>query len=1067
MSLFSEDELQRAAADFLQSALGWESVMGLHETLGPDGTLGRRSEREVVLTRHLRPALKRLNPGLPPEVYDAAVDRLTAAPAAQTLPQTNREKHGLLRDGVPVEYRDADGEAATARLRVFDFDAPETNHFLAVRELWVRGDVYRKRADLVGFVNGVPLVFMEFKRFDVDVRHAYDDNLADYKRTVPHVLHHNAVTVLSNGADALVGAFSSPFKFFRPWKRLDEGDPGAVDLETLLRGVCAKGSLLDLFQNFVVFDDSGEATAKILAQNQQALGVRRAVQSAREIDERDGRLGVFWHTQGSGKSYSMVFFVRAVWRLLGGNYTFVVVTDRQDLDGQIYETFAGCGLADTDRDPCRPKDGEALEAMLSGEHKKIVFTLIQKFNRPVTEPWTERSDVIVVSDEAHRSQYGDFAERMRAALPNAGYIGFTGTPLFSGDEMTRRIFGDYVSTYDFQRAVEDEATVPLYYDARGDKLGLAASADLNDKLAAEIEAVEAAGDADQARRLEAALRRDYPVLTSETRLDAVARDFVRHYSDGWQTGKAMFVCPDKVTCVRMHGLIETHWDGRIAELERQLDDAADEQEGQEQVRQIAWMRETVAAVVISEDQGEVAEFEKWGLDIVPHRDRIRNGFETGDGERVDLETAFKRDDHPFRVVIVCAMWLTGFDVPSLSTLYLDKPLKAHTLMQAVARANRVREGKTNGLIVDYCGILKNLREALATYGGTPDAGRDGPPPEADPVRPDDELLARLAEAVALVRDVLDAQGASLDDAIGAEGFGRIAALKTITEAVNETDATRKRFEIAARRVVDLYRSAFGIDERAQYRDARDAVRLVYNKLQDDVQRADITDVLRRMHAIVDAEVTVEAGAGESRLFDMSRVDFDRLRQEFSARDDKRSTVQELRAAVEKRLDRMLQQNPLRADFRERYEEIIAAYNREMDRATIEQTFEDLVRLVGGLDQEEDRAVREGLDDESLALFDLLAKPDLGKKDRQRIKAVAASLMTEIKAALSDLDDWRSKQGTRDAVSTRIYNFLYDEATGLPTGAYQVEEVKRYADDVYRHVYRLYGTAEPAALLNAA
>ena len=469
------------------------------------------------------------------------------------------------------------------------------------------------------------------------------------------------------------------------------------------------------------------------------------LQATKDRKAREGKLGVFWHTQGSGKSYSIVFFTRKIHRTLGGNFTFLICTDRDDLDGQIYKTFAGCGLVDNDRDPCRAGSGEHLEQLLN-QHKAYVFTLIQKFNKDVDpdEPYSDRDDIIVITDEAHRTQYGRLALNLRNALPYASYIGFTGTPLFKDDEITRRVFGDYVSTYDFQRAVEDNATVPLYYDARGEKLGLATN-DLNERIAQKLEEIEIE-DIDTAERLEKELKRDYHLITAEKRLDQIAQDFVQHYSTQWETGKAMLVCIDKVTCVRMHGLIQKYWDARIAELEKELAHAPDEQEEAQRRRQIAWMKETRMAVVVSEEQGEVDKFRKWDLDITPHRKLIKEGFETADGKRIDVESAFKKEDHPFRVAVVCAMWLTGFDVPSLSTLYLDKPLKAHTLMQAIARANRVFEGKNNGLIVDYCGILKNLRKALATF-----AGHQGPtnvddptvPPEVDPVKPEEELLADL------------------------------------------------------------------------------------------------------------------------------------------------------------------------------------------------------------------------------------------------------------------------------------------------------------------------------------
>ena len=380
----------------------------------------------------------------------------------------NQEKHALQKDGVPVSFRDGKGELVKQWLRVFDFGQPERNHFLAVRELWIRGGLYRRRADIVGFVNGIPLLFMELKNIHKDIHAAYENNLADYRDTVPYLFHHNAFIVLANGSDARIG---SRFGHFHEWKRLEEDEPGAVDMETLLKGVCDKRNFLDLFENFILFDDSTGKLVKIIAKNHQFLGVNKAVQVVRERRERDGKLGVFWHTQGAGKSYSMVFFTRKVHRKLGGNFTFLVLTDRGDLDTQIYKTFAGTGVVDNDRDPCRASSGEHLKALLA-EHKAYVFALIQKFNQKVDprEPYSPRDDLIVITDEAHRTQYGTLALNLRNALPNASCIGFTGTPLFKDYEITRRVFGEYVSTYPFQRAVDDRATVPLYYDARGEKL---------------------------------------------------------------------------------------------------------------------------------------------------------------------------------------------------------------------------------------------------------------------------------------------------------------------------------------------------------------------------------------------------------------------------------------------------------------------------------------------------------------------------------------------------------------------------------------------------------------------
>jgi type I restriction enzyme R subunit len=764
----------------------------------------------------------------------------------------------------------------------------------------------------------------------------------------------------------------------------------------------------------------------------------------------------------------MVLFTRKVHRKLGGNFTFVILTDRDDLDTQIYKTFAGCGVVDNDKEPCRAANGRHLNALLQ-EHKAYVFSLIQKFNLEVEpeQPYTARDDLIVITDEAHRTQYGTLALNMRNALPNASYIGFTGTPLFRDDEITRRVFGDYVSTYDFQRAVDDKATVPLYYDARGDKLGLAVG-DLNQRIAAKLEELEIA-DVDVEQRLERELQRDYHIITAQKRLEQVAGDFVRHYANAWESGKAMLVCIDKVTCVRMYDLIRLAWAARYAELDAALAATTDEQEEILLRRQLAWMAETRMAVVISEEQGEVEKFRQWDLDIIPHRRLIKEGMELPPSlrdkpefrnkQRVDPDEAFKHETHPFRIAIVCAMWLTGFDVPSLATLYLDKPLKAHTLMQAIARANRVNEGKNNGLIVDYCGILKNLRKALATFAGAADEGHPGDM-EVDQARPEEDLLADLAETAALIRAFLSDRGASLDAVITGAGFARNGAILAAKEAANANDETRKRFEIMCRAFFRKFKACINVPGVNAYRSDYGAVNIIYKSLQQDREQADISDIIRTLHTVVDEAVeTRPSMVAEARenLYDISRIDFERLRREFARSPAQNTTVQNLKQVIETRLQRMLAQNPLRADFQLRYEEIVAVYNREKDRSVIEQTFAELLRLYEALDEESERSVREGLDEETLALFDLLKKPELSAREIHRIKQVAVDLLTTLKAEKLRVDRWQHKETTRDAVYTTIQDFLWSDATGLPVNAYSEADVRARADEIYRHIYRAYPT----------
>jgi type I restriction enzyme R subunit len=1054
---YDEDTLvQATTADYLRDQLRWESVYAYNtEIFGKEGTLGRKDDTEVILTRYLGEALVKLNPGLPQEAYQAAIREITQPTVSQLPLQANREKYNLVRDGVLVPYRDESGALKRGRLRVFDFDNPEENHFLCVRELWIKGALYRRRADIVGFVNGLPLLFMELKNVHRDLRRAYDENLADYKDTIPHVFQHNGVIVLGNGTTAKLGSLSSKFKHFREWKRLAEEEPGAVDMETLLKGVCSKANFLDLFENFILFDDSGETLVKVVAQNQQFLGVNRGVEGVKNRKNQQGKLGVFWHTQGAGKSYSIAFFTRKVHRRIGGNFTFLILTDREDLDKQIYSTFAGCGVVDNDSDPCRAGSGAELKAMLADAHKGYVFSLIQKFNQLVTpdNPYSTRDDVIVITDEAHRTQYGQLALNMRNALPNASYMGFTGTPLFKGDEITRRVFGDYVSRYGFQRAVEDGATVPLYWDARGEKLGIAVG-DLNERIAAKLEELEQRGEIDDinvAERLEQALQRDYHVITAEPRLDKIARDFVEHYSTEWESGKAMFVAIDKITTVRMHQLIRKYWRDKTAELEKELAGVKDEQEVASRQRQIAWMRDTEIAVVISEEQGEVDKFRQWGLDITPHRKLLKEGFVDVDGKRISVEDAFKKETHPFRVVIVCAMWLTGFDVPSLATLYLDKPLKAHTLMQAIARANRVNEGKNNGLIVDYCGILKSLRQALATFGGSTCGEDDG---EVDPVRPEEELVEDLSAAIGLVKEFLTEKGGDLNAIVTSSGFQRIATIESLKNLINENDETRKRFEVMAREVFNKFKACLTIKGVNDYRADVGAINIIYKSLQEDRDAADISSILRELHAVIEPAIAVKGDTTNGgRIYDISAIDFDRLRKEFEKRPKKQTEVHNLKDAIEKRLARLLAENPLRTNFQQHYEKIVADYNSEKDRATIEATFEALMRLVGALDVESTRAMREGLDEETLALFDLLKKPDLEKKDIGRIKKVAVDLFAILTRKKQKIDDWRAKEQTRDEMRQAIHDFLYSDATGLPE-SYEEPEVDARAEAVFEHVYRM-------------
>ncbi len=1108
----SEDRLVQATfATHLHEKLGWDSIYADNtETFGPTSILGRTDTKQAILTRGLRAALIRLNPDLPTPAIEDALRKLTVHDFSRSLLQHNQDFTHLIRNGVPVHYRDSNGRQRDGRARIIDFEnAPGSNRFLAVRELKLTGlrtPSYNRRADLICFVNGLALVFIELKAVHKNIREGFDNNLTDYmhENTIPHAFHHNAFLIVSNGDRARYGSITSRWEHFLEWKRLEETDQGKLDAQILLDGMLAPNRLLDIVENFTLFDESKPgATRKIVARNHQVLGVNRAVASVQHqenlkaqfppeqrlhhriielpleprapadappsfipegpvtITERAhpdlGRLGVFWHTQGSGKSYSMAFFAEKVRRKVEGNFTFLLMTDRQDLDSQIYKTFVGCGIVN--KETPRAATGADLKRILKEQNLPYVFSLIHKFNREVnpTDPYSVRDDIIVISDEAHRTQAGRLARNMRTALPNAAFIGFTGTPLFKQDEITRRIFGNYVSQYNFKRSEEDGATVKLVYENRGEKLHVA-QADLNDKIAEKV--AQADLDPDQTALLEKLLGRDYEIITADARLEKIATDFVNHCTQRWESGKALFVCIDKITCARMLQLIRPLWKKAArqvradAALERTAATSASGEmrakglaKAERLDRQAQWIEETLIEIVISEAQNEVADFAKWNFDIIPHRALIKQGFDAPGGERTDVEAAFKNPDHPFRIAIVCAMWLTGFDVECLSTLYIDKPMKAHTLMQAIARANRVYPGKDFGLIVDYNGMLASLRAALAQYA----LGDDGTGAEQI-VAPIEERVQALLEAIEATEAHMRSLGFNPATILGKKGFLRLQLIRDAVDAIYTTDESKRRFELLARQLFIRFKSLVTEPTIYPYAERHDNIEAIYKKLTERRDTADVTSLLKQLHRIVNAAILpTDLGGDQDEVstFDLSKLDLERLREEFDKKVPRKATaIQDIRAIIEKKLAEMLARNPMRMDYQIKYEQIVAAYNAEKNRPAIEQTFGAIIEFVAALDEEETRFAREGLSEDELAIFDLLKKNDLDKTTRERIKQASKDLLASLQTRLAELDRFWEKEQTKADVETLIRDKIYMD---IPTPPFTVEEKELIASNVYAHV----------------
>ncbi|MGH8184668.1 MAG: type I restriction endonuclease subunit R, partial [Rhodanobacteraceae bacterium] len=990
--------VERPAIDLLKS-LGWQHKDLFSEVLGPDGSEGRESEHQVILTRRLLAALQRLNPGLPVDAYTQATEQLTADRSRQLPVHANQEIYRLLKDGVKVSLPDAHGGQTIETLRVIDWNETSNNDYFVASEMWVAGDMYRRRCDLLGFVNGLPLVFIELKRPSEPVKSAFDKNLRDYRgQSIPQLFHPNAFILLSNGTETRIGTLTNAWEHFFEWKRvLDEDEPAPpkqASLEVALRGLMEPSRLLDYVENFTVFEEVKGGLAKKVAKNHQFLGVNKAIDRLVTFRQGDAearkRLGVFWHTQGAGKSLSMVFFTQKVLRKLTGNWSFVIVTDREELDDQISKTFKNTGA--TTRDDARATSAENLQALLRG-NQRYIFTLIQKFR---TEPGqrypllSERSDIIVITDEAHRSQYDVFALNMREALPNAGFIGFTGTPLIKGeDERTREVFGDYVSVYDFARSIEDGATVPLYYENRIPEVQLT-----NEHFNRDLEELLDSADLDEAqqKKLEREFAREYHIITREERLNAIADDVVAHFTGRGYRGKAMMVCIDKATAVRMFDKVRARWRDTVEQLKARLQTAqGDTREAL--IARIRLMEGTDMAVVVSQGQNEVEDLAAKGLDITPHRDRM---------QKQDLAEKFKNEDDPLRLVFVCAMWITGFDVPTCSTIYLDKPMKAHTLMQTIARANRVAPGKESGLIVDYVGIFRALQNALAIYA-KPVPGQ-GP---SEPIVSKQVLVDALRAALADTHAFCDAEGVTLDAIAASAGFTRIGLIEDATDSLLKSDAVKKRYLLLADRVARLFKAI--LPDRAARELAPQAVLIGYlaARIRAMAGRPEISAVMSDVEALLNDSIATEGyhmppASRPEALVNLSEIDFDALRARFNA-GRKHTEVEQLKRLIEGRLAVMVRQNHARVDLAEKFERLIEAYNA--GSKNIEELFKELLALTRELSDEEKRAVAEGLSEEELALFDILTRPEprLGKKEEAAVKAACRELLATLKREKLVLD----------------------------------------------------------------
>lgn len=1013
-----EDDIEKALLDKLAAEpFGYDVITCDPSTSSKeninDGT-GRVSKKQCVLPVVLRSALIRINPTIPTEVIDGIVKDLCRDFTGGDMKAVNYKLYQQIRNYIKVSVR-RNGKQDFDFVKLIDFDKPENNTFTAVSQMWIEGRFNWRRPDVIIFVNGLPLVFVELKNSDVKVEEAYNRNLKSYLKDVPNLFAFNQICVLSNGLETRLGAFSATYDYFFEWLKASEDEKidrkaiseDGVSLSYFADGLLPKANLIDYIENFILFENQ---SIKIIAKNHQYLGVNNLIESVKDRKALQGKLGVFWHTQGSGKSYSMVMFTRKVKRKIEGNFTFLIITDRDDLDTQIHKNFVRTEVIG-DKEECQPKNGAQLREYLQ-LNKSFIFTLIHKFNYDKTKKYpvlSERDDIIVLVDEAHRTQYKSLAENMRTALPNANYIAFTGTPLLGSKRLTNQWFGNYVSEYNFAQSVEDGSTVPLFYSRRVPEVWL--ENDFLDDDVLDIIEDENLNEA-ETKLLENSSSRILEVIKRDDRLDKIARDIVHHLPRRGFLGKAMVVSVDKYTAVKMYDKVQHYWSEEKKKLVAERNKAVAKKERDQISAMIDYMNKMEMAVIVSEEADENQKFAAQGLDISSHRAKMNEI--TPEGK--DIEDRFKDPNDPLQLVFVCAMWLTGFDVKSLSSVYLDKPMKGHTLMQAIARANRVFPTKTCGIIVDYVNVFKYMKKALSDYAS-------GDDDTEFPAKDIDQLIVNIDSCIDETDAFLKEMGINLDKIIAeASTFDKLDELRAAYNKIIATDDAKDRFKVLANTTINLYEAAKPeIFEQSWTNEKFSPISylhgLFYNYIDDEkINRARLrmaqvldTSISSNVNVDADSEYVIHG----SKVIDLSKIDVDELRLEIKKTPYKAIEIDDLKKYLEEAIQKMINKNCTRVKFSERFKGIVDRYNA--GGSENEDYYEQLIKLLEEMQAEQKRADTEGLSEEELEVYDLLIKgKKLTKAEEQKVKLAAKNLykkLTEEKATLMIVDWYKDDQPT--------------------------------------------------------
>ena len=1022
-NFISEDDIEQALCNHLsQPTLGWKRI---ECDPSPDkkddvSMTGRANPSECILPNIFWEALKRINKGIAPEILEGVFKEIRKDYSGTDMVDTNYKLYKKIRNGIKLNTRNAKGDDFEI-VKLIDFNDVDNNDFHCVNQMWIKGRYHYRRPDVLLFVNGLPLVFIELKNSIIKMEEAYKKNLLDYRENIPNVFALNQICVLSNGIQTKIGAWSSSFDYFFDWLRVDNEkekidrkliEEQGVSIKKLADGLFNKERLLDYIENFIFFV---RKRTKIIAQNHQFLGVNNLMENIKNRKDMKGKLGVFWHTQGSGKSYSMVMFVRKVQHKLKGNFTFLIVTDREDLDTQIHKTFVRSEVIG-DKEETQPKDSSQLRKYLKS-NKPILFTLIHKFRYDKTQKYpllSTRDDIIVLVDEAHRTQYKSLAENMHIGLPNANYIAFTGTPLLGRKRLTNQWFGDYVSEYNFLQAIEDGATVPLFYSRRVPEVGLD-----NKWLDTDIDKIVEDEDLNGREKelLENSGARILEVIKRDGRLDKIAKDIAHHFPRRGFMGKGMVVSVDKFTAVRMYDKVQHYWKEEKKAIVKERNNAATIEERDKLTAMLDYMNNVEMAVVISHENGEEEVFKRQGLNVKPHREKMNEV--TPEGK--DIEDRFKDPKDPLQLVFVCAMWLTGFDVPSMSTLYLDKPMKNHTLMQAIARANRVFQGKPCGIIVDYINVFKYMRKALSEYATTDE--------EQFPAKDIEKLVEKIDETISDCDAFLLSFGVNLEEIIAeSDTLDQLEKLRQAYMKVLENDDRKNRFTVMTNLLINLYdASKPEIFERNWYNEKFAPLNYLNGLACNLIDDEKLNKAKLKMGKTLDQSVTAadtDPNSGfvihEGRVIDLSKLDFDALKQEMGSTPYKAMEIDNLREYIEKVLKQMINKNTTRVKFSEGYQHIIDQYNA--GGTENQDYYEQLLQLIEELKSEQSRSNDMGLEEEELEIFDLLIKDKkLSKAEEQKVILASKNLYQKLKAEKARLMvvDWYKDEQPKQ----KVYDFI--------------------------------------------